>query len=259
MAIARDVSSPAVVSLAHPGGGGDDPAGTSASFTPPLNSWVTIAIGCDTNTGVSPTLTVSNTGFTVNSGAAWTQSVYRADAEGTGGVVAVYRGLVTTSAAGTVSVTVNNMGTARISQNSGQFYVDVWTGAHATQTTAAVGEGSFTTNTFASTMLATTAANSQVIAMFGDWNATGAAAPTTTQQGTGFQVHNAGANYYTGIRTYQTTPGAAGNVAAAFDASGTGATDTNWGALELLDAGGGGGGATQPPRSMHQYRLRNAA
>jgi hypothetical protein len=258
MAIARDVSSPAVVLLAHPGGGNDDPAGTSASFTPPLNSWVTIAISCDTNTGVTPTLSVSNTGFVVNSGGGWEQKPFRGDAEGTGGVVAIYRGLVTTSAAGTVSVTVNNMGTSRISQNSGQFYVDVWTGAHATQTTAAVGEGSFTTNTFTSTMLATTAANSQVIAMFGDWNATGAAAPTTSQTGTGFQVHNAGANYYTGIRTYQTSVvGAAGNVAASFDASGTGATDVNWVALELLDAGVGGGGAVIPATNMYYSRLRH--
>lgn len=242
MAIARDASSPAAVELAHGGGGGDDPTGTTASFTPPLDSWITIAIGCDTNTGVTPTLTVSNTGFTVNSGAAWTQSTFRGDAEGTGGVVAIYRGLVTTSAAGTISVTVNNMGTPRVARSSGQFYIDVWTGAHATQTTAAVGEGSFTTNTFTSTVLATTAANSQVIAMYGDWNATGAVAPTTTQQGTGFQVDDGANNYYTGIRTYQTTPGAAGNVAGAFDANGTGATDVNWCAMELLDAGGGGGG-----------------
>jgi hypothetical protein len=238
--------------LGTAGGGGDDPTGTSASFTPPLNSWVTIAIACDTATGNSPTLTVSNTGFTVNSGAAWTQSVYRADAEGTGGVVAIYRGLVTTSAAGTISVTVNNMGTSRISQNSGQFYVDVWTGAHATQTTAAVGEGSFTTNTFTSTLLTTTATNSQVVSVYGDWNATGAAAPTTTQTGTGFQVHNGANNYYTGIRVYQTSVVASASaVAGAFDASGTGGTDSNWAALELLDAGGGGG--TSILRQMMNY------
>jgi len=246
MAIARDASSPATFNVSTAGAGGDDPTGTSASFTPPLGAVITVAFAVDTNSGTTPTSTCSNSGFVVNSGGGWTQKELRGDAEGSGGYVVVFTGVVTASAAGTVTVQANNTGVPRISQVYGSAYVDVWTGADTNQTGAADNEGSFTTNTFTSTALTTTRAGSQVVVIYGDWNASGT--PTTGQQGTGFT-----GSFYSGIRTYQTNPVAsAGNVAGAFDGPGTGAVDVNWVAVEVLAPSGGGGG-TSILRQMMNY------
>jgi hypothetical protein len=231
----RDASSPATYTMATAGGGGDDPTGTSASFTPPVGAVITVGILADTAAGTVPTPSISNTGFVVNSGAGWGSPIEaRGDNEGTGGYVAVYRGVVTSSAAGTITTTATNTGVPRISSVYGSCYVDVWTDGDADQSTAVNNEGSFTTNTFTSTALTTSRAGSQVVIYYGDWNATGT--PTTPQQGTGFT-----GSFYSGIRTYQTSvAGAAGsNIAGAFDGPGTGAVDVNWVALEILAASGG--------------------
>lgn len=231
VAIARDASSPADFYIVTPGGT-DDPTGTSASFTPPVDSIITVSIACDTAAGTTPTATVSNTGFSISP--AWSSALQesRGDSEGTAGVVYIFRSLVTASAAGTLTVSVANIGTST-SGNAGRVYVDVWTGADADQSTAVNNEGSFVTNTFTSTVLTTGRDGSQVVVIYGDWNALGT--PTTGQSGTGFDI----SGRYSGIRTYQTTPTTAGAVAGAFDGAGSSNSDTNWVSLEVLAAEGG--------------------
>jgi hypothetical protein len=237
-AIARDASSPADFALAT--SANDDPTGTSASFTPPLDAIITVAIADDSVSGITPTATVSNTGFSISP--AWGSALVnsRGDTEGTAGIVLIYRTLVTASAAGTITVVVNNMGASGTSTR-GRAYIDVWTGADTDQTGAAINEGSFTSNAFNGTVITTTRDGSQVLVVYGDWNATGAAAPTTGQQGTGFWISGT----YSGIRTYQTSPVASSSTAVlgSFDANGAGDSDVNWCACEIL-AGAGGGGAT---------------
>lgn len=231
MAIARDSSSPAEFDLTYLVSSDDAGPATSAAFTPPVDSWITISIGCDAATGITPTATLSNTGFTCSPAINSSLVISRGDSEGEPGIVYIYRTKITASASGTVTVTVNNIGLGGASDGTarGRVMIDVWTGAKDDQTGAATGENSFTTNTFTGTLLTTTADNSQVIAMYEDWNASGV--PTTSQQGTGFD--NDGID---GIRTYQTTPTTAGDVAGSFDGFGTGATASNWAAIELLAA-----------------------
>lgn len=258
MAIARDASSPADFALVETNAGEDDPEGTSASFTPPTDSIITVAIACDTAAGTTPTATLSNTNFSINPAWASALVISRGDTEGTAGIVYIYRTRVTASAAGTISVRVDNMGSAG-ALTRGRAYVDVWTGADTDQTGFASGENSFTTNTFTSTVLTTTRDGSQVIAIYGDWNATGSAAPTTSQSGTGFFV----SGVYSGIRTYQTSNVASAStaVAGSFDANGTGSTDVNWAAIELL-ATVAAGGATEAgllvPTNMRAFLGRVA-
>lgn len=236
MATSRDASSPARWDLAHPGGGSTNPAGSSASFTPPVDSVIVVCVTCDTLSGTTPTLSVSNTGFTVDS---WVTHVERGDSEGTGGYAAIASAVVTASAAGTVSVTVNNIGVSRISVTSGYAWADVWTGA---DTSAGrmdkTGEGSSTSQDITPTVFTLDNA-ARAIGVAEDWNA--AAAPTSSDEEDAIQ-----GTYVTGIRAYKASDSAAGAVTINFNGTGA-ARDWNWCAVGLKAAGSG---PAYVPRSM---------
>ena len=233
MAISRDASSPVSFALTPPGN--DDPTGTSASFTPPLDSVITVCIGCDTAAGTTPTVTISNTGFTVDT---WTTHVERGDAEGTAGYDAIASALVTASAAGTVTVTVNNIGVGGSAQR-GQAFVDVWTGADTTAAGGKLGdatpnEGSSTTNNITPTAADAITADSRIIGMATDWNALGAG--SSTDEETTFHISGT----ISGMRVYKASDSSSGTSPTLnFDAAGTGAADWNWVAIALKAAAGG--------------------
>lgn len=171
MTIALDASSPTSFDLTGDGAGGA--SGTSASFTPPVNSWVYIGITIACGTSRTPAYTPTNTGAGLS---AWTL-VDTLGASGTqGGAVAVYRAFVNSSVATTVSVSLTNTGLS-LSAVCGHVYVDVWTGANASQAGAAFIDAHSTVQNISPTVI-TTATGSQVSSIFNDESANGN--PTST-------------------------------------------------------------------------------
>lgn len=224
MALAIDGTSPVRFNLTH-GAPDDDPTGTSASFTPPNNCLLVVAVGCDTAAGSSPTITYSGGGWT------WTERVYRGDAEGTAGVVSLATAPVTTGASMTVTITVNNMGVSHTSDISGSAKVWVVTGQNASPIGASA-ENSATTNNWTPAGPTTTAANSIVFGAGGDWNALGS--PTSSDL-----TEDAFTNsYYSGLHGYKTVA-SAGATTINYDAAGASAADWNMVALEIKEATAG--------------------
>lgn len=225
MTIARDVSSPARVGLI--GNGSGTSSGTSASFTPPNNSLVTVSISCDASS-TTPASSVTNTGPAVT----WTKKSQGANA--TGGVAIIYEGFVATGSAMTVTASVTTGRSA--SNENGGAYVDVWTGANSSQGTAATANGSSSTQNI-SPSLTTTATNSQVIGTACEWQDFGA--DTSTDTFTAYTNTN-----IAGIRAYKASvvPSSGTNTSINFAAPAAGPT-WSYALLEILDAGGGGGGS----------------
>lgn len=226
MAIAIDASSPARFDLVH-GTPSDDPTGTSASFTPPTGSLLVVSVSSDTAAGNSPTISYSGGGW------AYTERVYRGDAEGTAGVVSLATAPVTTGASMTVTVTVNNMGVSRNTAISGSVKVWVVTGQDASPI-GATAENSATTNNWTPAGPTTTAANSIVFGSGGDWNALGS--PTSSDL-TEDAFTNA---YYSGLHGYKSVA-SAGATTINYDAAGASVADWNMVALEIKEAAAGGG------------------
>lgn len=230
MAIAIDASTPARVNLSHPGGGSDDPSGTTASFSPPAGARMLASIACDTNTGVTPTFTVTD-----SAGESWSfiNSRVASDSGATSGCVAHYIAPATLGTSRTVTVTVNNMGVTRSTTTSGSF--KLWVITDALFTWGAVGEASSTTNAYTATNILTgVLSTSLVFGTGGDWNALGS--PTSSDL-----TEDAFTNsFYSGLHGYKAA-GAGGNISMNFDASGASAADWNVCAVEIQQASGGGG------------------
>lgn len=232
MAIARDSSSPAQVTIVS--SNGSTQTATTASFTPPLNSVITVSVACDTVAGNTPTFTVSNTGFTVSGG--WTTHVERGDSEGSAGFVAIASGVVTTSAAGTITGTVAGTGVLT-PNNRGAIWTDVWTGADTSGTRIeGTNEGSSTSNNITPNVESTGTLSTacRCLGVAGDWNGLGS--PTSTDTSNSFHQ----ASIYSAIRAYKASDSSSGTTPTInFDGSGTGAADWNWTTLALKVAAGG--------------------
>lgn len=105
----------------------------------------------------------------------------------------------------------------------------------------------------------TTQANSAVSFLFADWDA-GNITASVSISGVGnatllTKIHVAG--QYTVYYGYFADVGAAGSKTLVLDAGSGNTTKSDGAALEIKGTAAGGGG--QPPRSMHQFRLRRAA
>jgi len=217
MAIARDASSPTTSTAGNLSSNGTTSSGTSASFTPPSGSWITITAFVDSTGGAltwSPTTTLTGVSFT--------QIANQVNASG-GGAVAL-RGFVSSSSTGTVSLSVNNGGAS--GQLVGAFWVDVWTGAATSQTGAASNSGTSASSNFNGTVT-TTATGSQVVGVACDDD--GSNTPSSTDT---FDEANAG-SHADGLRVYKASnSGAPGSVNVNFQA--TTAPIWSWIAFELL-------------------------
>ena len=199
MAIVRDASSPARVLNSFSGGLQN---WVTAAFNPPAASWLYLTLlGNPTTTGQTATFTTPT-----NTGTALTWAQIGNINNASGGAVVVWRAFNTSSQTGiTVSGQISWSGLT--SSASSAAWVDVWTGAATTQTSAAVATSTNTTQTSNPTVT-TTAAGSQVAAAEVDWGATGA--PTSSDTIDAYTV----AGQTSGGRAYKTAnSGAAGVVA----------------------------------------------
>lgn len=171
MALALDASS---VSGTYNQAAGASFTCTSASFSPPANSWIYFQVGYNTtNTGTLTQNTPTNTGTALT----WTLVANRLVT--TGGGVSVYRAFNLNAQVGitcTQTGTIAGAAFAAKAPSSG-YAVDVWTGT-ATSQTGAAATGASSTNQTNNIALVMTQPNS-VEAMFGeDWGQKGT--PTTT-------------------------------------------------------------------------------
>lgn len=207
MAIVRDASSPARFSITR--SGNTTEGGTSASFTPPANSLLRASACLNVNAGASPTFSVpTNTGSGVG---AW--SLVKSQLNASGGAVAIWQAQVGASpTAITVTISVTNCGNASNITDAAA-WVDVWTGADSSQTGAATGGGTSSTQNISPT-ITTTRTGSQVHGVAVDWNAGGN--PTSTDTIDSYTV----AGQTSGGRAYKASnSGAAGAVTVNFNAA----------------------------------------
>lgn len=209
--VAEDASTPAVVHVANV----VNPSATTASFTPPANSWLIaiVSLGLDG----APSLAISNTGGALT----WTQVFLQSDAAGHS--VAIYRALQAVSAARTVTV-ADSSGTS----SPMQLTVRVAINANASQASA----GSNSVNVLASTNIqgniVTTKLGSlvYVVAAEGGGAATAISGTTTIDDfadGSGVDEvagKSTATTTITGSTTFGWTVGLAANAA--------------WGALEVI-------------------------
>lgn len=229
MTIARDASSPVRFNLSNTTVGGGTESGTSASFTPPANSWVYCSACINSTAGATPTYNnPTNTG-----GGLGTWAIVKSQTNASGGASAAWRAFVNSSVATTVTVSVTNDGeTAGNIANDAAAWVDVWTGAATSQTGAATAGGTSTTVNFSPTVT-TTASGSQVAGVAIDWAAAGT--PTSTDTIDGYTQ----TGQTSGGRAYKASnSGAAGSVALNFHSPGT----PQWAYVlyEILAPTGGG-------------------
>lgn len=228
MAIERDTTnSPASFNLTDAGGGdADDYTGTSASFSPPANSVLTVCALCDTGAATTPAFSISDN----KGGTGWTIHVERYDTEGTGGFVGIASKVIDTDGESGMTVTVNvfNTGAGAGTQTRGRAWVDVWTGCDVSAHTGDTGEGSDTNQEITPTAIVTTVNGSQTLGIAEDWNSAGAV--TSDDQGESYDDA-----FISGFRAYKAAPssGVGTNVTLNFDGTGA-ARDWNWVALELL-------------------------
>ena len=157
MTIARDASSPGLNSTAENGSGTQ--TGTSASFSPPSNSWIYIDVFCaDVNAGAPTYTTPTNTGTALS----WSQVGNNHNATN-GGSVVTWRAYNLNSQAG-ITVTAGITGSGRVApvNPAGEMAVTVWTGCSTSQASAAAtGDASASTQTINPTVT-TTQTGSQV-------------------------------------------------------------------------------------------------
>lgn len=162
----RDASSPARFTCTASSSTAE--SGTSASFSPPADSWLYASVPKNDNVGATGTVTVSNTGTALT----WTL-VAQVD-NASGGGAAVYRAYNATAQVGiTVTVSINySINSVSGGQASVQPWVDVWTGC-ATSQTGAASATSTSTSQANNPSITTTATGSRVCGLIMDWNATG--------------------------------------------------------------------------------------
>jgi hypothetical protein len=244
MALAIDASSPVRFNMADPGIG-DDPSGTSASFTPPSGSLLVVSAVVDTGAGVTPSATCSGGGLT------FTEDMSRGDSEGTAGICKQWTAPVPTGASMTVTVAFSNVGVihgAATVCGSGKVWVETGQDASPKGATA---ENSSTTNNWSPAGPTTTAANSHVFATGSEWNALGS--PVSSDL-----TEDAFSNsFISGLHGYKLVA-SAGATTLNFDASGSSAADWNMISQEIKEAAGGGGAAFLVPprrRSRNLYRM----
>lgn len=189
MAIVRDASSPATVLTTY--SSVNVQAGTTAAFNPPANSLLVLSLCVDCGTA-TPTLTgPTNTGTALT----WTKIAQNLT---TSGGVVVYEAFNASAQTGiTVTAGASAVATGNATGNASGFYLDVWTGANATQTSAATPTtGNSATSPFNLSQV-NAVDQSQTVGIFIDDNGSGA--PTTTDTGIGFiSGTNTG-----GIRAYK--------------------------------------------------------
>lgn len=160
MALAIDASSPAVATGA--------PTATTASFTPPAGSVLTILASMDSNASNPPAPSITDSlGVHLTYTLVGWKSF--ADAPAVGGQAAIWQAVVGTSAPMTVSVT---NGVAAF--NAG-VKVLVWTGADTTNPVGANGKsGTSTSQTTVSQSYTAQATGGQGVIAICDWDVTGA-------------------------------------------------------------------------------------
>ncbi len=202
---------------------------TSASFTPPAGAMLVVCVNSDTlNIVDTQTSVVSDT-----QGESWSQRAARQPNEGSsglGGFSAIHVAIATASVARTVSVSLTGVDTStrRVSAK-----VYVLTSQHATQTGAANGEGSSTTNSITPALFTSTNADGLAIVCDTDWQANGT---FTSSDLTVDTAHYAGEiSVMSGYKTISSVASISGNM----DASGAGAAEHAWCAIEVIAAAGG--------------------
>lgn len=201
-----DGSSPARWALGHAVSGTE--SGTSASFTPPANSVLTVYATINSIAGATPTFNVPTfSGTGVGAFVAATSQI-----NALGGSVCIWRASTTGApTAGTISVSVTTTGGTGNPDASA--WCDVWTSANATQTGAAVNASTSTTQNYSPTVT-TTRAGSRVVGVGIDWNQRGI--PTSADTISGYDV----AGQTSGGKAIKAADsGAAGSIALNFNAA----------------------------------------
>jgi hypothetical protein len=205
--------------VARFGAASTNPA-TSGSFTPPNNSIILLCVVADTSTGVDLAMAVSGGSLT------WTNQVERDGGEDNGGHTSIWTAPVTTGASMTITATAS--GGPALSTTAKPYLI---TGQHASPI-GTNSEGSSTTNAI-TPALATTTGAGRWFYVGVDWNALGAPTSTDTEDAGHF------AGLISFLSAYKASDHAVSqNLNASLDASGAGAADWNWCALEILAAGG---------------------
>ena len=204
----RDASSPGIVTTTTASNGIE--TGTTASFSPPADAWLYVAMGGN-NAASTPTFNTPT-----NTGTALTWSQVGSINNGGNGSCVVWRAYNAASQAGiTVTCSISNTGNI-FTGNSAGMTVDVWTGCATSQTGAAVVSAASTTQNISPTVT-TTASGSRVFGIAQDFNGLG----TPTSSDTSNTWNNAGES--SGLRAYKATDsGAPGSVAVNFNAAGAG-------------------------------------
>lgn len=228
MAIVRDASSPARFNISGNGTGTE--SGTSASFTPPANSWLFANATINSFAAATPIFNVP----TWSGSGVGAFTLFGSNVNTAGGSCAVWRALVGASpSAGTVAISVTNSGSNQaVAVSAG--WVDVWTGAASTQTSAAISGGiggQSTTQNFSPTTT-TTQSGSQVAGVGIDWQARGIPTSSDTIDGYTFATQTSGGRAFKAANS-----GAAGSIALNFNAA---AASPQWTTLvyEILASGG---------------------
>jgi hypothetical protein len=181
MAIARDASSPARFNITNNAGGGE--SGTSASFTPPNSSLLRLSVCINAQAGATPTYNLpTNTGTGVGT---WT--LVKSQTNASGGAVAIYQASVTTGSATTVTIALTTCGSSGAGVDAAA-WVDVWTGAAASQTGAATQGGTSTTQNLTTSTLSTAGSGSQIHGVGVDWAATGVPTSSDSNNSDGYTV-----------------------------------------------------------------------
>ncbi len=218
MAIAIDGSTPAIASTTA------SPL-TTASFTPPSGSLLVACISSDSNSGVNPTIGISNSGTAFT----WTEQIRESAASGgNSGCAVIFTAPVTVSQSMTVTVTSTSSSTAM--DEAVQVYV--LTGADTSSPVGATGSGSSVVNHITPTVYTSTVNNSWGFGAFTDWADLGA--PTSADVAVTFSgIGTAGAE----IRKSAATTPVSTAVTLDYDAPGTAATALNWVAVEIKPAG----------------------
>jgi len=214
---------------------------TSASFTPAADSLFVLVVIVDTATGGDVGMAVTN-----SVGLTFTSRVERDGSEDTGGHVSIWTAPVGGSpAAMTITCTTSGGGTSVTAKPY------IITGHNVGAPIGANSEGSSATNAITPAFATATGAGRWFYGGV-DWNALGA--PTSTD------TENAG--HFAGLISFMSVFKAADHANGSsnngsLDASGAGAADWNWCALEILAAAGGATTSDSNESPGRRQRRRN--
>ncbi|MBO0884002.1 MAG: hypothetical protein J2P17_27450 [Mycobacterium sp.] len=219
MAIAVDSSTPASFKLSS-----SDSASsvTTNSFNPPANSLILVAVGCNSASGSTRTVTISNNSTALT----WQQIGIRnaADSGGLDGFAGLWCAPLLTARTGmTVTATPNNS-----TSSTCAIEPYVLTGVDLTTPVGSVAEGSFTASTTAGTLVSQKASSLGIIVV-NQWSySTGIPTSSSTTN----KTYDAG-SHICGFAGYKTLGAAGSN--GTFSLSGGGTCD--WVAAEIRPAG----------------------